>query len=281
MVRPPGRGGGRSRRAREARPALGPTAPVTAPLPLIGAAGALVGLLFGVFGVGGSSFATPVLALLGVHGVVAVASPLPATLPAALAGAWGYLRRRECHCRVAAWSIAGGLPATVGGALLSGVVGGRVLLVASGVVLAIVGVRVLRPLSDDQRAAGVSRRRPAVVVTAAAGVGLLTGMLANGGGFLLVPLYLLVLGLGMRQAAATSLPVIAALTVPTLVAHWALGHIDWPVAGAFAAGAVPGALAGGRLAARLAGPAVRKGFGLVLVSFAAYFIAVQVLQARG
>lgn len=103
-----------------------------APLPWITVAGGLVGVFFGVFGVGGSSFATPALALLGVHGVVAVASPLPGTIPAALAGAWSYLVKRECDCKVARWSLVGGAPGAVAGAVLSRVVGGRVLLVASG-----------------------------------------------------------------------------------------------------------------------------------------------------
>jgi uncharacterized membrane protein YfcA len=248
-----------------------------APLPWIAAAGGVVGILFGVFGVGGSSFATPVLALLGVQGVVAVASPLPATIPTALAGAWAYLRRRECDCKVAWWSLAGGVPGTLAGALLSQVIGGRVLLIASGVVLAIVGIRVLRPVTDDQRRLGEARRRAGVVIAAAAAVGLFTGLLANGGGFLLVPLYLVVLGLGMRESAATSLVVIAALSVPTLVTHWALGHVDWPVAGAFAAGAIPGGRLGGRLAHRLGGDSVRKAFGALLVLFAIYFTAKQAI----
>lgn len=249
-----------------------------APLPWIAAAGALVGTLFGIFGVGGSSFATPVLALLGVHGVVAVASPLPATIPTALAGAWSYLRRRECDCTVAWWSLAGGVPGTLAGALLSRIVGGRTLLIASGVVLGVVGVRVLRPVTDEQRRRAEGRRTAGVVVAASAAVGVFTGLLANGGGFLLVPLYLVVLGLGMRQSAATSLVVIAALSVPTLAMHWALGHVDWRVAGAFAAGAVPGGFVGGRLAHRVGGDSVRKAFGAVVILFAVYFTAKQAMS---
>ena len=129
------------------------------------------------------------------------------------------------------------MPGTVLGASLSGLVGGRILLIASGIVLAIVGARILLPLTDA-RVAGRARRRPGVVVPAAAAIGVFTGMLANGGGFLLVPLFVVILGLTMPESAGTSLVVIAVLSVPTLVTHWALGHIDWVVAGAFAAGAI-------------------------------------------
>ena len=90
-------------------------------------------------------------------------------------------------------------------------------------------------------------------------------MLANGGGFLLVPAYLLIFGL--RQAVGTSLVVIAVLAAPTLAVHWALGHISWPVAGEFAAGLLPGGVAGSQLAHRVQGPVLRKAFGWFLVAF--------------
>ena len=239
--------------------------------PAVTAVGLAVGTLFGLFGVGGSSFATPALGLLGVPGLVAVAAPLPATIPAALVGMVAYVRRQQVEWPVAGWSLLGGVPATIVGALLSRYVSGRALLVASGLVLALVGVRVLFPLPEE-RFALHNRRRPSVVVPAAAAIGLVTGLLANGGGFLLVPLFVLVLGLTMPESAGTSLVVIAALSVPTLVTHWALGHIDWAVAGAFAAGSIPGAGAGSMLAQRLPTEAMKRAFGILLISFAAYFI---------
>jgi len=76
--------------------------------------------------------------------------------------------------------------------------------------------------------AGIERRHHRVLLVAATMlVGVFTGLLANGGAFLLVPMYLLIFGLNMREAAGTSLLVVAVLAIPTLAAHWALGHIDW------------------------------------------------------
>ena len=249
-----------------------------APWPVITAAGAAVGVMFGLFGVGGSSFATPILGLLGVSGVMAVASPLPAAIPAAVAGAAAYVRRREVDRAVARWSILGGVPATIVGAAFSNRVGGKALLLASGVVLAVVGARLLAPIRAESRLAGRARRRAGVVVPAAAGIGFFTGLLANGGGFLLVPLFVLVLGLTMPESAGTSLVVIAVLAVPTLITHWALGHVDWSVAAAFAAGAIPGAVAGSRLVTRLPAERLRKGFGILLIAFAAYFTVHQLTK---
>jgi uncharacterized membrane protein YfcA len=238
-----------------------------APWPAFVVAGAAIGTLTGFFGVGGSSIATPLLSLLGVPALLAVASPLPATLPSALAAAVPYVRSDRVRPKAAAWTLVGGVPATVVGALLSSVVGGASLLVASGVVLAVVGWRVLRPVDERARQAGTARRhnRP-LLVAASAGVGLFTGLLANGGGFLLVPMYLLVFGLLIQEAAGTSLLVIAVMTLPTLATHWALGHIDWAVAAAFAAGAVPSSAISGRAAQRVTGNAVRQAFGWFLIA---------------
>ena len=244
-----------------------------APWPVFVVAGAAIGALTGLFGVGGSSIATPILAVLGVPGLLAVASPLPATIPAALGAAEPYIRAGEARPRAAAWTLVGALPAAVLGALFSDMVGGPTLLIASGVVLVIVGQRVLRPLEATARRQGTLRRKNRLtLVAASAGVGLFTGLLANGGGFLLVPMYLLVFGLTMREAAGTSLLVIVALAIPTLATHWALGHIDWTVAAAFALGAIPTSFASGRLAHRIEGTRLRRGFGWFLIGSGITFV---------
>jgi uncharacterized membrane protein YfcA len=237
-----------------------------APWPAFVVAGAVLGSLSGVFGVGGSSLATPVLSLLGVPGLLAVASPLPATLFTAATAAWPYARRGNVRPRAAMWSLLGAVPATVAGALLSRAVGGGPLLVASGVVLVVVGARVLHPVSAARHLAGEARRknRP-VLVAASAAVGLFTGLLANGGGFLLMPMFLLLFGMVMGQAAGTSLVVIAVLVLPTTVTHWALGHIDWSVAGALTLGSVPASALSGVWAQRLDPARLRKAFGWFLV----------------
>lgn len=244
-----------------------------APWPFICLAGAGIGLLMGFFGVGGSSVATPILALLGVPGLAAIASPLPATVPSAVTAAIPYARTGDVRPKAAGWTLLGAIPGTILGGVLSQLIGGAALLVGSGIVLVAVGVRVLLPIHDAARTAGTARRqnRPLLVAVAAA-VGLFTGLLANGGAFLLMPAYLLVFGLRMRQAVGTSLLVVAALAVPTLLTHWSLGHIDWAVSGELLLGQVPGSLVGGRLAQRVTGAGVaRRAFGRFLIVFGVAF----------
>ena len=236
--------------------------------------GAGIGVLIGLFGVGGSSVATPLLSLVGVSALAAVASPLPATIPGAILAVRPYYRSGEARPKAAGWSLLGAIPATVLGALASKAVGGDGLLVLSGVMLVIVGVRVIMPITDAAREAGTARRmnRP-LLVSATAGVGFMTGLLANGGGFLLMPLYLLVFGLRMRQAVGTSLLVVAALSVPTLITHTALGHVDWTVAALFAAGVIPTSLLGGHFSKDLGTGVQRRIFGVFLIVFGVAFTA--------
>ena len=235
-------------------------------------AGAVVGVLYGLFGIG-SAFATPALALVGVPPLTAVVAPLPAFVPSSAAGAWSYARQGQVDRALAARVAAGAVPAAVVGAALSPHVGGDALLTLQGGVLLVIGARVLA--AGRRRAAigggeaavtaGAVRWSGGALVAAAMAVGLLSGLLANGGGFLLVPWFMVVLGLDVHRATGTSLLVATALTVPTLVVHSLLGGVDWHVAGPFALGVVPGAALGGWLAQLVPVGRLRAAFGSLLV----------------
>src|SRR3954470_5150907 len=79
--------------------------------------GAGIGLLSGAFGKGGSALATPLLHLIGVPAIVAVASPLPATIPSTLLASGSYAREGHIDRRVLRLAILVGVPATIAGAL--------------------------------------------------------------------------------------------------------------------------------------------------------------------
>lgn len=236
-------------------------------------AGAGVGLVFGTFGAGGSAFATPILAVLGVPGLAAVASPLPAMVPAAIGGGWRYLRSGHLDRRVAGLAILGGAPGTIIGSVASDFVGGPALLIMSGVLLLVVGLRLFKEDSPEtyRRASG-RRERRGLVVASTFGVGVLTGLLANGGGFLLVPLFMVMLGMAIVEAAGTSMVVVAVLTFPTVISHVVLGHVNWAVAGAFGAGMLPMSQLGAVLSPRIPPRTGRVTFGAMLVGFSVWFL---------
>lgn len=99
--------------------------------------------------------------------------------------------------------------------------------------------------------------------------GTLGSLLGLGGGFLVVPALILIKALEPRIATGTAIAVI----VPTmLIALWrrsAQQHVDWPLAGYIAIGAVAGAFLGSWLAGIVPGPVIRRVFAFVLVGLAA------------
>jgi uncharacterized membrane protein YfcA len=109
-------------------------------------------------------------------------------------------------------------------------------------------------------------------VAIGAGIGFVAGLLANGGGFLLVPTFLLGVGLTLPEATATSLVVVTVLTVPAMVTHALIGDIDWAVAAPFAAGLVPASVAAALLAHRLDVGNLRAAFGVLLLGVGGWFL---------
>lgn len=232
-------------------------------LPVVGI-GMGVGFLSGLFGKGGSAIATPLLHLAGVPAIIAVAAPLPATIPSTLAAASAYWRGRFFDQRVFLWSIAFGIPATVAGALCTHWISGDFLVRLTDVVIAALGLRFLffpgAPREDGCPPSAYRLRLALVAVV----VGFASGLLANSGGFLLAPLYLTVLRLPIKKAFASSLVVASVLAVPGTLVHWSLGHIDWHLVLVFGAASVPLSYLGARVALRTNAAHLERLYGAAL-----------------
>ncbi|MEO9224216.1 MAG: sulfite exporter TauE/SafE family protein [Acidimicrobiales bacterium] len=236
--------------------------------------GAGVGFLGGLFGKGGSAVATPLLAAVGVPPIVAVAAPLPATIPGTFAALRPYWRVGMVDRSVVAWSIAIGFPATILGAIATRWIGGGVLVTVTDVVVAGLGLRFLFGPESPEVVREVGHHRTRMIAVAAV-VGVCAGLLANSGGFLLAPLYVAVLGLPMKPAFGTSLAVSCVLAVPGTVVHAALGHIDWAIVGVFAVASVPLSSLGARVALRTNAGRLERVYGAVLAVLGITFLIVR------
>jgi uncharacterized membrane protein YfcA len=243
---------------------------------LVMVVGTVTGALGGLFGKGGSAIATPMLAAVGVRSFAAVASPLPATIPATLVAAYAYWRAGEIDRRVLSTVIWVGVPATIVGALVSSAIGGSALVLICDLIVAALGVRILAHRAPAPAPAlvpvggpgpGEAEPRNQSVVAVAVIVGLASGLLANSGGFLLAPLFVTTLRLPFKKALGTSLAAAAALAVPGTIVHAALGHIDWSVAVPFGLASVPLSAFGAHLALRTDASRLETIYGAVLIVF--------------
>jgi uncharacterized protein len=229
--------------------------------------GAGVGFLSGAFGKGGSAISTPLLHALGVPAIVAIASPLPATIPSTWLASRGYARAGHVDRRVLRIGLAAGVPLTAIGAVLTRWIPGEGLVLATDVLLLFLGLRVLLRAHDaeDVDDGHASTVRTVTVVAATA---LVSGLLGNSGGFLFAPLFMSVLRMPIRRALGTSLTLATALAVPGTIVHAWLGHIDWSLTLAFGLAAVPFATVGARTALRMRERrlTLAYGFGIALLA---------------
>jgi uncharacterized protein len=253
-----------------------------------------VGFLGGVFGKGGSAIATPLLSIAGAPGYVAVATPLPATIPGTLVASVAYWRARLWNRSIIKWSIAFGLPSTILGSFLSQITGARPLLYVTGLLVFGFGLAfLLRPgeknpgsldsaFSDAPDLAEPDLDHSATpylpsfwklrITAVAIGVGLISGLLANSGGFLLAPSFARFLKQPIKAAFASSLVVSACLAVPATIVHWWLGHIAWREMFILAAGSVPCSYLGARVALKLRSRTLELCYGLALTALGLIFL---------
>ena len=242
--------------------------------------GILVGFLGGVFGKGGSAIATPLLSLIGYPGFLAVASPLPATIPGTLVASGEYWQSHLLDWQIVWWSIAMGIPATILGSLLTKFTGARPLLIVTGILVLGFGLSFLF-LPKEKGSQGSSPLEPKEnhpphwrlrLVLIATGVGIVSGLLANAGGFLLAPAYARFLGQPIKKSFACSLAVSAVLALPGTIVHAYLGHISWTVTGLIALGSVPFSFLGAWIAIRTKPSRLERLYGLVLTALGVFFL---------
>lgn len=247
--------------------------------------GAATGIFSGLFGIGGSSISTPLLRVtINTAPLIALASPLPVTLPTAISGSVVYHRAGMINRNVAVWVIAGGLPTMIIGSLLTEWISADYLMYLVAVSVVFVGVQLHRSkptpaledgtIPDDPRWISPP---PWQLILMAAAIGLPSGLLANGGGFLLVPAFVLLFGARVRQAAATSLPCVAALAIPGTITHALLGHIDWWLSAELTLGVIPATYLGAQVSIWLSRVRLRKPFGVAMFVFGIYFFLREVM----
>jgi uncharacterized membrane protein YfcA len=247
--------------------------------------GLLTGLLSGMFGVGGGFLTTPLMIFYGIPPTVAAASAASQVTGASVSGVFAHTRRGNVDYQMGAVMVAGGIIGTGIGALLFNLLqklgqidtvinilyvlmlGSIGWLMARESIQAILAERSGVPLPARKRrhhpmVASLPMRwrfyrsglyiSPLAPLLLGMGTGILTMLMGVGGGFILVPAMIYVLGMAPRVVVGTSLVMILAVSAVTTVIHATTTHaVDIVLAGLLLVGGVVGAQYGAFLTTRL------------------------------
>jgi hypothetical protein len=223
------------------------------------ASGSLVGFTLGLVGGGGSILAVPLLVyVVGVRSPhIAIGTSAIAVAASAAANLAGHARAKTVKWPCALVFALAGIAGAAGGAQLGKMVDGSRLLLLFGVLMAVVGLMMLRPRKSggdpDVRlnAESMPKLLP-VLISVGFAVGALSGFFGIGGGFLIVPGLISTTAMPLINAIGSSLVSVTAFGLTTAASYAWSGLVDWPLAGLFIVGGAFGGLVGIRLARHLA-----------------------------
>lgn len=241
--------------------------------------GAIIGILLGLLGGGGSILAVPVLVYaLGLD----VAQAIPVSLIViAVASAVGVLpkaRANQVQWRLAGIFAAAGIPATFVGTAVGKHLPQHAILLGFAVVMIVAGIRMLRDNDDTGTACkvgneGIDWRRCAPrSIPAGFVVGFLTGLFGVGGGFLIIPALVLMLGVEMPIAVGTSLLIVTTNSAAAVFSHLHDAHVDWGITTAFVGTAIVGSLIAGHLGSKVNTSRLQHWFAYLVFAVAAYVL---------
>ena len=246
---------------------------------LVLALSVVIGLSLGVLGGGGSILTVPILVYVaGFEAKEAIAASLFVVGVTSAVSVLSHARSGRVMWRTGLIFGAAGMAGAFAGGLLGGHIPGQILLIAFAIMMVATSVAMLRgrKKKNNDGAAPVKHDLPlGRVLLDGAVVGLITGLVGAGGGFLVVPALALLGGLPMSVAVGTSLVVIAMKSFAGLAGYLTTVQLDWGITLGVTAAAIVGSLIGSKLAGRIPEAALRKAFGWFVLAMATFVLIQQ------
>jgi len=235
------------------------------------AIGFVIGLVLGLLGGGGSILTVPALVyLLGQSPQAAVTTSLAVVGANSMMGVYFHRQYGTLNWRVAALFGGAGIGIAYVSASLSDHFSPTLLMSAfAGLMLFIGGVMILMPQPQQEENPALHTW---VMILSGAVVGLLTGLLGVGGGFLIVPALVILVGLPIQQAVGTSLIVIAMNSLAGFLGHLSGATIDFSLLVLFTVAGLAGTFAGATLAQHIPPRYLRQGFALFVMGLACFLL---------
>jgi uncharacterized membrane protein YfcA len=231
------------------------------------ALGIAVGLSLGLLGGGGSILTVPVFVyVLGFGPKESIAMSLAAVGAVSVAGALAHWRVGNVKWRIAGIFSVVAMAGTYLGARLAVFFSGTAQLLLFSVVMLVAAFFMLKPMRASAVTSKSADHLPILwIVLEGLAVGVLTGLVGVGGGFLIVPALVLLGRVPMKQAVGTSLVIIAFKSAAGFVGYMGQVTIDWSFIGPFIAVAMLGILIGSRLVHYVPQRALQRAFAVFLL----------------
>jgi uncharacterized membrane protein YfcA len=231
-----------------------------------------IGLSLGLMGGGGSLLTVPALVyLVGQTPQAAVTTSLAIVGANSLMGASFHRAQGTLNWKIALTFGGAGMLVSYLSAGLSKMMPEAFLLIAFAVIMLLVGGLMLTRTGNDPVEMSQPRSLP-VVIASGAGVGLMTGILGIGGGFLIVPALVMLIGLPMQMAVGTSLIIIAMNSLAGFLGHAGDGSLNVTMTVIFTAAGLAGTFAGARLNKRLPAGKLQKVFAWFVILLAIFLL---------
>ncbi len=238
----------------------------------------LVGISLGLLGSGGSILTVPVLVYL-VHEPekVAIAESLGIVGLISLAGAIPYAIKKRVHWKSVLYFGVPGMVGTYGGAFLAKYVSGTLQLLVFAGVMVVAAVMMYRDNTNIPGTQVVKDQAKYKMVLEGIGVGILTGFVGVGGGFLIVPALVLMGGLPISLAVGTSLLIISMKSFSGFYKYLDVLQsfdltVNWSLLLIFSGIGILGSYAGKRIGDKISQKGLKQGFAVFLMVMAAYII---------
>lgn len=237
----------------------------------------LIGISLGLLGSGGSILTVPVLIyLVGEPEKVAIAESLGVVASISMVGAIPYAYRKEVDWRSVVYFGIPGMAGTYWGAHLSQYLSGTSQLIIFALVMIVAAILMIKRGTGFKQK-GDYKSPVWLIVIEGLVVGVVTGLVGVGGGFLIIPALVLLGGLDMRMAVGTSLFIIAAKSwlgfykyLDVLQAQKL--EVNWELLGIFTLIGIIGSFVGGRLSRKIPQKILKRGFGFFLISMGIYIL---------
>ena len=261
---------------------------MTATAVLAAVLGIVVGFMIGGLGGGGGALAVPALVyVLGQNAHDATTGSILIVGVTSLVGIIARIRERGVEWRTGTAFGVVGIPAAYLGTLTNRHVDQPVLLIAFACLTLSAAAAMLwrghespgaSPEAGGTVTAVAVRRTVAgqavKIVVGGVAVGFLTGFLGIGGGFLVVPVLVIVLRMPMALAVGTSLYIIVLNAVSSILSRTTDLHLQWQVIAPFTVAAIVASLVAKRLASHLSGATLTRAFA-VMLGAVGLFVAVE------